>query len=164
VRENIYREPGAGAINFTKQFTEGLSRIEASTVVEQLLRGELHDHSDRRVKRCDYCGYYWRDGSLRNTKRKCSDECERGTKRLQTRQRRADKELLNPNPKAKKPTLMDDYVWWLEYPYWTDEYSMIKIGWKYEKPSGVAVMDYVEANRSIYGDGNRKKATSQVEF
>jgi hypothetical protein len=157
VWEFNYREPGVGAIIFAKQYTKGLSRIEALPIVEQLLMGELHDQSDRRIKRCDYCGYYWRDDSLRNTKRTCGDYCKRKIKTLQTRQQRADKALLNPKP--KKQTLMDDYLWWLEYPFWIQEYSMLKIGWKYEKPSGISVMDYVEANRSIYGDGNRKKAT-----
>ena len=157
-----YKEPGEGAIEFAQQFIDGLTREQAAPVIAALLKGELHDASDKRVKRCQYCGYYWRDGSLRNTKRKCSGECERGIKKLQTRQRRADKELLNPKP--RKRVLMDDYVYWTEYPYWINEYSMVKIGWKHENPSGLAVMDYIEVKRSIYGEGNRKKVTRDFDF
>jgi hypothetical protein len=154
----IFREPGAGAIDYTKQFTEGLTRDQAAPVITALLKGELHDPTDKRVKRCDYCGYYWRDDSLRNTRRTCSSECKTGIKTLQKRQQRADAALLNPQP--RKRTLMDDYIWWLEYPFWINEYSMIKIGWKFEKPSGVALMDYVKSGRGQMGDGNRRKSRS----
>lgn len=160
--KTTYRNPGAGAIEYAKQFTEGLSREEASSVMTSLLKGELNDPADNRVKCCDYCGYYWRDDSMRNTKRTCSDDCKTGIKTMQKRQQRADAELINPKP--RKHTLMDDYIWWLEYPFWIHEYSMIKIGWKFEKPSGLAVMDYVESKRSIYGEGNRKKMTRNIEF
>lgn len=157
-----YREPGTGAIEFARQYTEGLTRDQAAPIISDLMRGELNDESDRRIKRCDHCGYYWRDDSMRNTKRTCSDDCKRSLKTLQRRQQRADQALLNPKP--RKRTLMDDYIYWLEYPFWINEYSMIKIGWKYEKPSGVAVMDYVESQRDIYGPGNRKKVTTEAEM
>jgi hypothetical protein len=159
-----FGNPGSGAIEYAKQFIEGMTREEAGFVIAALLNGEIHDTADKRIKQCDHCGYYWRDDSLRNTKRTCSDECKTAIKTMQKRQQRADQELLNPEPKKKKRTLMDDYAYWLEYPFWGNEYSMIKIGWKFEKPSGLAVMDYVEAKRSIYGEGNRKKVTNNPEF
>ena len=157
-----YGIPGLGAVEFTTQFTAGLSRQEAAYVVSALLQGELHDPADKRVKRCDHCGYYWRDDSLRNTKRTCSDACKTGIKTMQRRQQRADAELLNPKP--RKRTLMDDYIYWLEYPFWINEYSMIKIGWKFEKPSGIALMDYVETSRGQMGEGNRRKSKKHVSY
>ncbi|MDN4073631.1 hypothetical protein [Fictibacillus terranigra] len=162
--KTTYKEPGSGAVEYAKTFTEGMSRSEAAVVITQLLGGELHDVDDNRVKSCDYCGYFWRDNSLRNTKKTCSDECKRNLKTMQRREQRANKELLNPTPKEKKHTLMDDYIWWLEYPFWINEYSMIKIGWKHERPSGVALMDYIEAKNTIYGEGNRKISKKTVEY
>lgn len=157
-----YRNPGAGAVEFAAEFTAGFDRQESAPVISALLRGELHDPADKRIKRCDHCGYYWRDDSLRNTKRTCSNECKTGVKTLQRRQQRADAALLNPKP--RKHTLMDDYIWWLEYPFWIHEYSMIKIGWKFERPSGVALMDYVETKNGIYGKGNRRKSRKVVDY
>ncbi|MBH9965589.1 hypothetical protein [[Bacillus] enclensis] len=157
-----FRDPGQGAIEYAKTFVVGVSRSEAVTIFRDLKDGNLHDQSDKRVKRCDYCGYFWRDDSLRNTKKTCCDGCKTGIKTLQRRQQRADEELLNPKP--RKHTLMDDYVWWLEYPYWANEYSMLKVGWKFEKPSGVALMDYVENSRNVYGDGNSKKSIKHVSY
>lgn len=153
-----YKEPGAGAVEFAKGFTEGLSRDEAEEVIAQLLRGELHDATDNRVKRCVHCGYYWRDDSLRNTKKTCSDACNTAKKTLQRRKQRERKALLEPE-KKKKRKLQDDYVYWLEYPYWGNEYSMLKVGWKFEVPHEIETIDYIEANNRIYGEGNRKVLT-----
>lgn len=152
-----YREPGEGAVEFARQFVEGMTREEAVKIVDRLIKGELHDRVDRRVKRCDYCGYWWRDGSLRNTKRKCCDDCERGIKKLQTRQRRADKELLNPKPK-KKTKREANYIWWLEYPFWINEYEMLKNTWKREFPYTSTKLSQISAakQRAQLMGGKRK--------
>lgn len=160
--KTTYREPGAGAIEFARKYVDGLSHDDALPIIKALLTGEIHDTTDKRVKRCNYCGYWWWDDSLRNTKRTCSDECKRGIKTIQRREQRARQELLNPKP--QKPTLMDDYLWWLEYPFWVNEYSMIKIGWKYEKPMKFSKMDYIEAKNKIYGEGNRRIPKRAVEY
>lgn len=156
------RDYGKGAAEFAKQYITGLSMVEALPVLQALNRGDLHDRTDNRIKRCEFCGHLWYDDSLRNTKRTCSNECKTGVKTLQRRQQRADTALLNPKP--RKHTLMDDYIWWLEYPFWIHEYSMIKIGWKFERPSGVALMDYVETSRSRMGEGNRRKPKKHVNY
>ncbi|MET3507647.1 hypothetical protein ABMB67_003761, partial [Halalkalibacter oceani] len=75
---NQYREPGEGAITFALEYTKGLTKQEAEPIIASLLKGELHEVSDKRVKRCDYCGYWWRDESVRNTKKTCSKECKTG--------------------------------------------------------------------------------------
>lgn len=162
--KQIFREygVGAGAFEYALQYVDGLSRQEAAYVIRQLLEGELNDPEDKRIKRCEHCGYYWRDDSLRNTKRTCSNDCKRSHKTNLRRQQRADEALLNPKP--RKRTLMDDYIWWIEYPFWINEYSMIKIGWKFEKPSGIALMDYVESKNETYGPGNRRKTRKEVEY
>src|SRR5690606_27898951 len=159
--ENIYREPGAGAIEFAKQYVIGHREFDLLSM-SKLLDGDLHDPEDKRVKRCDYCGYFWRDDSLRNTKKTCSDDCKRSIKTLQRRKQREKQELLNPKP--RKRTLMDDYVYWLEYPYWVNEYSMLKIGWKFERPASESLMDYIEAKEELLGKGNRKISRKVVDY
>lgn len=156
-----YRNPGAGAIEFSKEFMTGLREFDELTV-KVLLDGRLHDQDDKRVKRCDYCGYYWRDPSLRNTRKTCSDECKTGIKTLQRREQRERKALLNPKP--RKRTLMDDYVWWLEYPYWHNEETMLKIGWKFEKPERLEMIDFIEAKNEILGEGNRMKTRKNIDY
>lgn len=162
--KTTYRQPGTGAIQFAKEFITGLDRRQALPIIKRLNAGKLHDKTDKRIKRCAYCGYWWRDDSLRNTKKTCSDECKRGIKTMQRREQRANKALLNPIPKRKKHRLIDDYIWWLEYPFWVNEYSMIKIGWKYENPGGISVIDYIEAKNEIYGNGNHRKPKEFVDY
>lgn len=151
----LYRKPGKGAIQFAMQFIDGLSEEEAKSVIVRLLAGELHDKTDKRIKRCVFCGYYWRDDSLRNTKKTCSDECHTGKKTLQKRKQRERKALLDQN-KEYKHKLEDDYIFWLEYPYWLSESSMIKLNWKHEVPYEVETVDFIQTNSRIYGKGNRK--------
>ncbi|MBD7965387.1 hypothetical protein [Fictibacillus norfolkensis] len=159
-----YNEPGLGAIEFAKHFIKNMNRNDALKVTTQLLKGELHDNQDNRVKRCDYCGYWWKDNSLRNTRKTCSDGCKTSIKTLQKREQRANEFLLNPEKKEKKETLMDYYLWWLDHPFWVQEYAMIKVGWKFERPSGVSLMNYIEAKNELYGMGNRKTSKKVVNY
>lgn len=160
-----YREIGVGAIKYAKELTDGMSRTEIESGIEDLLQGVLNDPSDKRVKRCDYCGYWWRDNSLRNTKRTCCEDCKRSIKTLQRRKQRTDKVLLNPKLQTpKKHMLRDDYLWWLEYPCWANEYSMLKYGWKFERPMTIAKMDYVTSNHEMYGEGNRRKPRRTSDY
>ncbi|WP_340673159.1 hypothetical protein [Brevibacillus agri] len=145
--------PGEGAIEYARRQLAGLTREQAASHIPRLLK-ELPD--DKRVKRCDYCCYPWRDDSLRNTKRTCSDECKTGIKTLQRRQQRADKALLAG--KSKKRTKRElNYIWWLEYPFWLDEYEMLKYSWKFEKPMDTESLAYIFGNQQIHGSGNRRK-------
>lgn len=152
-----YKQPGEGAIEFAQSFTGELTIYEAMPVIKRLMSGELHDTTDKRIKRCNYCGYWWRDDSLRNTKRTCSDDCKRILKTLQRRQQRADKALLNPKPKkeTKRETY---YIHWLEYPFWLNEYEMLKQSWKYENPYSPKKIEMIDGakQRSEKMGGKRK--------
>lgn len=143
---------GPGAQAYLKQFFErGMTREEVRLVVQRV---ESIAMQDKRVKKCNFCGGYWHDDSLRNTKKTCSDECKTGIKTLQRRKQRERQELIAPKP--KKRTLADDYVYWLEYPYWINEYSMLKVGWKYEVPHRAKTLDFIKSQRAVMGYGNRK--------
>lgn len=152
-----YKQPGSGAVEFAQSITDELTIHDAMPVIKQLMNGELHEMTDKRIKRCDYCGYWWRDVSLRNTKRTCCDDCKRSIKSLQRRQQRADKALLNPRPK-KKTKREEGYIWWLEYPFWIQEYEMIKHSWKYENPYSPKKVELIDAakQRGELNGGKRK--------
>lgn len=142
--KTTYKNPGDGAIEYASQFVESLSIEEAMPVIKSLMKGELNDTSDKRVKRCSYCNYYWRDDSLRNTKKTCCDNCKKGIKTLQRREQREKEALLNPKPK-KKTKRETNYVYWLEYPYWINEYEMLKQSWKYESPQSPTKINQIFA-------------------
>lgn len=154
-----YGWPGEGAVEYARQHIVGLSRDKALSAIQRLLK-ETPD--DKRVKRCDYCGYPWRDDSKRNTKRTCSDKCKTGIKTLQRRQQRADNALL-AGSKKKRTKREEYYYWWFEYPFWIDEYEMLKQSWKYEKPIDHEKIAYIVGNQQMWGPGNRKRRTGGQE-
>lgn len=145
-------DPGAGAIAYALEHVTGLEREEAAPIIRKLFAGLP---TEKRVKRCDYCGYPFRDDSLRNTKRTCSDGCKTRLKTLQRQQQRADKTLLSGKTK-KKTKRETNYVWWLEYPFWLDEYEMLKNTWKHEAAHDAKLLDYIHCQNEIYGKGNHK--------
>ncbi|MBY6087007.1 hypothetical protein [Priestia flexa] len=159
---NTYRDPGEGAIKYANQVFEGNSRVEIEMMLSALLKGDLNKAEDKRVKRCDYCNYWFCDDSLRNTCRTCCDDCKISYKTLQRRKQRAEKAFLNPKP--KKETKSDLYLWWLEYPCWANEQAMIEVGWRFEKPMSARKMDYVLSQQEKYGKGNRKKKAEIINY
>lgn len=156
----LYSEPGEGAIEYARQFVGDRGKQpEVIDVLIKLVNGELHDPYDRRVKRCDYCRYFWRDESSRNNRKSCSEDCKQARRKLQKRKERERSELLNPTP--RKRTKKDDYVYWLEYPYWSNEASMIEESERFEKPYEVETLDYFDTRVQLFGVGNGQRKTSE---
>ncbi|MCG7314928.1 hypothetical protein MHL30_17555 [Priestia flexa] len=159
---NTYRDPGKGAISYADQIFVGKTRDEISVLLPAFLNGDLNEPNQKRIKRCDYCNYWFYDESLRNTKRTCCDDCKTSYKTLQTAKRRAEKALFNPKP--KKERLQDLYLWWLEYPFWANEYAMLKIGWKFERPMSLSRLDYIHNGKDGYGTGNKRKTKGLPDY
>ncbi|MBU5265726.1 hypothetical protein [Virgibacillus proomii] len=154
-------EPGTGAKQFAKEYYGVTNEIDIITVLQKLNYEGLHSISvDNRMKKCVYCGYYWRDDSLRNTKKTCCEECHRGKKTLQRRKQRADKALTNPNKRTQK----DDYISWLDYPFWIGESSMENVTANYEVSYSIDHIDYIYTKNRIYGEGNRKRVTENIDY
>lgn len=149
-------DPGAGAVMYMAERVNGLTREEAAQIISDGLR---KPPDDTRVKLCDYCGYLWRDGSLRNNKRTCCGDCKTALKTFQKAVQRANKALLTG--KVRKKTKREKfYYWWYEYPFWLNEYEMLKQSWKHEVPHEKDTLDLISSNHKIYGEGNRKVLTS----
>ncbi|MBN9653880.1 hypothetical protein J0K78_06345 [Halobacillus sp. GSS1] len=156
----FYGQPGEGAVEYARQFVGDMGKTpEARETLIKLLNEELPGIEDRRVKRCDYCRYLWRDDSLRNNRKSCCEDCRQARRKLQKRKEREREELINPKP--RKRTKKDDYVYWIEYPYWSNEDSMLAEAERYEKPYGVETLDYLDTQNQIYGEGNGKRRTSE---
>ncbi|MBK5500927.1 hypothetical protein [Peribacillus sp. TH14] len=150
-----YKQPGEGAIEFAQSFTCGLNLNDAMPVIKKIMDGELHDAKDKRIKRCDYCSYFYRDQTRPNNSRTCSRECKINRDTLNRAKKRADAALLKPKKKSKRETY---YLYWLEYPFWLNEYEMLKQAWKYEapySPSKIIQIDAAKQRGELIG-GKRK--------
>lgn len=120
------QEPGSGAIEFAKEFTDGLTFEEAQKVIKKLYAGKLHDISDKRIKRCEYCNHYYRDKTRPNNSKTCSSEHKKANDALKKRKKRVDLELVKPKKHEKADI---EYTYWLEYPFFVTEKAM----WKYTR-------------------------------
>ncbi len=137
-----YKDPGEGAIEFALQFFGGVSKENAISHVRKLMNGELHDITDKRIKRCDYCRYFYRDKTKPNNSRVCSQECKIRKHTLKRAMKKLDAALVKPQ--KKEPEIVP-YVFWLEYPFWVNEYEMLKQSWKYEAPYALDKIERIVA-------------------
>ncbi|PRT06961.1 hypothetical protein C6356_00620 [Bacillus wiedmannii] len=148
-----YRYPGEGAIEFTEQFTEGLTRHRAVHVIKRLLKGKLHDRTDHRIKRCAHCKYYYRDKTKPNNSNTCCRECKIAYDTMNRSKKRSTVSSL------KKETKRDQYYgWWLENPFWSKEYEMVKHSWKTDAPYSPEKLELIMAakQRDEMMGGRRK--------
>ncbi|GGE80350.1 hypothetical protein [Priestia taiwanensis] len=139
-----YRHPGEGAIEFAMQYMEGLTRANALPVIQSLMKGNLHDRTDKRIKRCVYCGYYFRDKTKPNNSKNCGQGCKTDWDTMQRAKKRADTALLKP----KKPKKSDfGHAWMLEYPFYSPEEAMFRWKWRYEVPKAHYKLEEIQGAR-----------------
>ncbi|MFS0559611.1 hypothetical protein AB1K91_02620 [Terribacillus sp. 179-K 1B1 HS] len=150
-----YRNPGEGSIRYARDYVYGLSKSAALQVITSLLRGDLHDKSDKRIKTCDYCGYLYRDSTKPNNSKTCSAGCKVARDTIQRQMKREKQALFKPKKRTKREL---NYYHWFEYPFWLDEYEMLKSSWKHEAPYDVHKIERIAAAKqrdSLIG-GKRK--------
>src|SRR5699024_12513885 len=91
----IYKNEGKETMSYAKVFVEVKDdRNKAMDVISDLLAGKLHDPSDKRIKRCAYCNYYYRDKTRPNNSKTCSKDCKTklDTERRTSKRRKDKKE------------------------------------------------------------------------
>jgi predicted nucleic acid-binding Zn ribbon protein len=153
-----YRYPGTGAIEFTMEFIEGLSEEQAFPVIKVMLKGELHDQTDKRIKRCAFCAYFYRDKTKPNNSKTCSQECKTLLDSLRRKQKKADKVIVKPK-KSMQREMYTYYASHLEYPYYLSEHYMLKRAHNYETPFSHDKLELIEAARHRQNRPKRSKST-----
>ncbi|CAM5433355.1 hypothetical protein SAFG77S_08043 [Streptomyces afghaniensis] len=153
-----YREPGSGAIEFAKQFIEGMTMEEARPVIKGLVKGELHNEADKKVKRCDWCGYYYRDKTKNNRSRVCCRHCKFDKDNYARAIKKAEKELITPKkPRSIEKEMYSYYANHLEYPYYISEHYMLKRAHQREK---LFPLDKIEKIEGAKQRGYKRKKTN----
>lgn len=109
-------DPGAGALEFALAYVgEEITLARVEPLVKELVAGNAHDPTDRKIKRCDYCGYYFRDKTRPNNSVVCSADCRKLRKALNARTEYV------PAPPKPRPAGLD-----LEYPFYKNPSTMHK--------------------------------------
>ncbi|MCY7919720.1 hypothetical protein [Bacillus vallismortis] len=159
-----FRHPGEGAVQFAAELVENHTRESAVPIINRLLKGDLHDQSDKRIKKCAYCGYYYRDRTKPNNSKTCSQGCKTDLDTLRRVMKRADKALLNPK-KKKLDSIENAYIWWLDYPFWISEREMINRSWKYEHlATDKKIEDMLAAKYRDQQMGGKRKPKTVVPY
>lgn len=135
-----------GSVEFAMQFIEGLTREEATPVIAALRRGELHDKSDKRIKKCEWCENYYRDNTRPNNSKVCGPSCKFAKDNHAKAIKKADAALLKPKkPKSFESEMYECHVHWLEYPYYLNEHYMLKRAHRYETPFSHDKLEQIDA-------------------
>jgi hypothetical protein len=157
-----YREPGEGAILFATQFTEGLMMTDALSVIQRLMKGELHDADDKRIKNCDWCGYLFRDDSKPNRARVCCRPCKYAKDNFAKKNKKMDQELVKPK-KKKRSGLSGHYASHLEYPFFASEEYMLKYYHRYERSYAPEKIALIDAAKQTSNGGRRKSVNTPTD-
>ena len=140
-----YKDAGTGAIKFAEEFIDVKDdRNTILDVLADLLAGKLHDPEDKRIKRCAYCNYYYRDKTRPNNSKTCSKDCKM---KLDTERRASKRRKDKEQATLKSGTIKErTYHGHLEYPFWngdifgkkehTDEQAMQITLSNFEQPYG----------------------------
>ena len=152
------RPPGTGAVEYALSFIEeASSRTEVANVIAELLANRLHDpSSDKRIKRCDYCEFYYRDKTKNRSAKTCSHECKAAKDVI----RRAAK---NAEIKTTLSNKEKQYASHLEYSYWSRESDMVEYVSRYETLSDK--LEQIEG--AVYRKeciGGRKKGIPVISY
>lgn len=118
-------------------------------------------HGDPRVKNCAYCGRTYRDRTRPNNSKTCSREC----KTAWDTERRAIKRRSERKPLPRDFGQPEGYQFWRpDYPFWVDRRKMENYWYRNEVHYDIDAIDAVVTQRQIYGEGNRRKFTSEIEY
>jgi hypothetical protein len=146
-----YKNPGEGAVEYANSFFEQLTvetitREKALLLINRLINGDFNDDTDKRIKCCDWCGYFYRDKTKPNNSKVCGQSCKFAKDNHAKAVKKADKELLKPKKeKSFERELYECHVHWLEYPYYVSEHFMLKRAHRYETPFSHDKLEQIDA-------------------
>ncbi|MFP3919347.1 hypothetical protein U5N28_16220 [Lysinibacillus telephonicus] len=117
LKATAFRNPGEGAIEFARQYIgPGQEYHDMLDIMTDIIDGNFVEIHDKKVKRCQCCGFYYRDKTKNNSATTCSIECKAGKDAvLKTYNRRTKK---REEGKARKSVEELYYYSHLEYPFW----------------------------------------------
>lgn len=161
--------PGEGAVNFAKQFVAEMTEEHVMEVCEDLVAGYFVGYGDKKVRRCQFCGYYYRDTTKNNFSLVCSDECKTGKDIALKAWRRKTKSAGKPRRLTYKDLYYAEY--WpgtgvkLEYPFWASDFHMFEYDRKHKAYAYGDNLEEVVARALLNIEmGGKKKSTQTIDY
>lgn len=117
LRETAFKNPGTGAIEFARRYIgPGYEYYDMLEIMEDVIDGNFVEIHDKRVKRCQCCGFYYRDKTKNNSATTCSIECKAGKDAVLKKFTRRTKKKEAGTARKSAEELY--YYSHLEYPFW----------------------------------------------
>lgn len=156
-------EPGAGAIQFARELYYKYAAAENDPILtaQRIIDAEYPEHEHKKVKCCQYCGYFFRDKTKNNSSKVCSDDCKAGKDVVMRTHKRRTKAADKP----RKLTNRQKYYYsHYEYPFWINEYEMMKDAWSRETLTDE--IEKHEAKRELKekNGGKRRGEPEKIEY
>ncbi|AWE07895.1 hypothetical protein DCE79_11080 [Lysinibacillus sp. 2017] len=136
LKVTAFKNPGSGAIEFARRYIgPGHDYEEMLEIMSAVIDGHFAEIHDKKVKRCQCCGFYYRDKTKNNSGTTCSRECKAiKDSVLKTYARRVRAEEKGTTRKSYK----DGRYYGGEYSFWCNEQAMFEY----------------DRKRSVYTHGN----------
>lgn len=156
-------DPGKGAVDFAMRYVEEMTLSHVVEVCKDLLSGNFEEIDDKKVRRCQYCGYFYRDSTKNNSSLVCSDECKTGKDVVMKAYRRK----VASTGKPRRPTYKELYYRGEEtgYPHWMNERYMLEYDRKHE------LYSYGDDLEAVIGRemqktkmGGKKRSTQAIDY
>lgn len=159
--------PGEGAVDFAKQYVTEMTVEHVAEVSRDLVEGNFEEYGDKKVRCCQYCGYYYRDATKNNSSLTCSDECKTKKDIVLKAYRRKIKDAGKP----KRPTYKHLYYATsfrpetAEYPFWTSDFHMFEYDRKHKAYAYGDNFEEVVARGLLNIEmGGKKKSTQTIDY
>lgn len=170
--------PGEGAVHYAfhhmlRRSVPRGGKMSYEQILElcvDLVDGNIEEIDDPRVRRCQYCGYYYKDITRNNSSLVCSDECKTGKDILLKAYRRKQARLSNPK---RRLTYKERYYAQyhpddgseLEYPFWPSDFHMFEYDRKRGSHShGDDIEDIIARSQLNTAMGGKKKAAEVIPY
>jgi len=162
--------PGEGAIEFARQyFPPYVEHYEGLEIAADLIDGFFEGVDDPRVRRCNHCGYFYRDKTKNNSSLVCSDDCKNGKDGVLQWYRRESRKAGKP----RRLSWMDmhyathnaDTGERLEYPFWISDWHMFEYDRKHKAYSfGDNFEQYVAQQKLKEKRGGKRKRPQLIDY
>ncbi|EON74123.1 hypothetical protein [Lysinibacillus sphaericus] len=157
------KEPGAGAIELARQYIGPKAEYyDALDIMADVIDGYFIGVEDPRVRRCNCCGFFYRDTTKNNSSLTCSLECKTKKDVVIKAWRREVRKAGKP----RRPTFKNlYYTEGLEYPFWANEdrmyeYDRKRGGYSY----GDNFEEYVGRKLLDAQMGGKKKSAQIIDY
>jgi len=156
-------DPGKGAVELAMQYVEEMTIEHVEAVCNDLVAGNFDKIDDKKVRRCQFCGYYYEDKTKNNSSLTCSDTCKTGKDIVLKTYRRKVKD----DSKPKRPSYEQLYYFGrdTEYPHWSSEFHM------FENDRKHGVYSYGDNFEEVVGKailnakmGGKKKKAQVIDY